>query len=108
LLVKVTANVTGHPKTDELTALAKKARPDIDPPLLYRNTFSVANGGGGPYPDVESAAKAWAADNGKAAREALDKGATELAQRIVADLEAARAKVQATEAAASASAPAAK
>jgi hypothetical protein len=99
-LINVKADVTGHPKTDELTALAKKARPDIDPPLLYRNTFSVANGGGGPYPDKETAAKAWADNNGKAARDALNKGAAELAQRIVADLEAARARAQATEAAA--------
>jgi hypothetical protein len=102
-LIKVNAAVTGHPKTDELTALAKQARPDIDPPLLYRNTFAVANGGGGPYPTPEAAANAWAENNGKTAREALTKGADDLAKRIVADLEAARARVQSTESSAGSS-----
>src|SRR5215472_17933947 len=32
-LIKITAVVTGHPKTEELVAVARQARPDIDPPL---------------------------------------------------------------------------
>jgi len=94
-LMKVNAEVTGHPRTDELTALAKQARPDLDPPLLYRNSFLVANGAGGPFANQAAAAKAWADNNGKTAREALDKGAADLAKRIAADLELARANAKA-------------
>jgi len=102
LRIKVTALVTGHPKTDELVAVAKQARPDIDPPLLYRNTFIVSNGAGGPFANRDAAAKAWADDNGKKAREALDQGAADLAERLATDLERARARARAAEAAATA------
>src|SRR5215472_12230104 len=77
-LIKITAVVTGHPKTEELVAVARQARPDIDPPLLYRKAFFVTNGAGGPFANREAAAKAWADNNGKIAREALDKGAVNL------------------------------
>ena len=93
-LVKVTAAVTGYPKTEELSAIAKRARPDANPPLLYRNDFSVMNGMGLPKSDRPTAAKAWAENNGKAARDALGKAAADLAKRIAADLESARAKAK--------------
>jgi hypothetical protein len=93
--VKVKATVTGYPKTPELSTVAKKARPDTDPPLLYRNDFSAATGIGKPYPSPAAAASAWAEDNGKAARAALNSGAADLAKRIAADLELARANYRA-------------
>jgi len=103
-LVKVKASVTGYPRTPELSAVAKKARPDTDPPLLYRNDFLVANSSGKSYPTPAAAAEAWAQDNGKAARAALDNGASDLAKRIAADLALARANYQAGAAAAPAAA----
>jgi hypothetical protein len=108
-LVKVSAAVTAYPKTDDLVAVAKKVRPDIDPPLLYRNDFQVAKGGSGLFPNAEAAAKAWSDNNGKVARDALNKGAAELAKRIAADLETARTRAQTADAAALApTAPAAR
>ena len=98
-LVKVKATVTGHPRTPELSSVAKKARPDTDPPLLYRNDFLVANSSGRSYPTPAAAADAWAEDKGKAARAALNNGAADLARRIAADLELARANYQASSAA---------
>jgi len=95
-LIKVKAAVTGYPKTEELSAIAKQARPNTDPPLLYRNDFSVMNGMGQPKSDRSTAAKAWAENNGKAARDALGKAASDLAKRIAADLESARANAKAT------------
>src|SRR5207302_8421988 len=95
---KVKAAVTGYPKTEELSAIAKQARPDTDPPLLYRNDFSVMNGMGQRKSDRPTTAKAWAENNGKAARDALGKAASDLANRLAADLESARANAKAASA----------
>jgi hypothetical protein len=104
--IKVKAAVTGYPKTEELSAIAKQARPDTDPPLLYRNDFSVMNGMGQRKSDRPTAAKAWAENNGKAARDALGQAASDLAKRIAADLESARANAKAAASASTATASA--
>jgi hypothetical protein len=95
-LVRVVAVATGYPKTEELTALAKQSRPDLWPPLLYRAGFYVTNGLAQGKLDRDAAVKAWADNKGQAAREALSKGAADLAKRIATDLESARAQPRAT------------
>jgi len=95
-LVRVAAVATGYPKTEELTALARQSRPDLWPPLLYRAGFSVTNGLAQGTLDRDAAVEAWADNKGRAAREALSKGAADLAKRIAMDLESARVQPRAT------------
>lgn len=88
--MRVKATATGYPKTVELVALAKNARPDTDPSMLYRNDFLVEKALVGAYSDPAARGKAWGAEGGKLAREALNSATAELASRIAKDLESAR------------------
>lgn len=90
--IKISSTVNGYANNEELKAIAKNANPDIEKPLLYKNSFAFSQPFQGEYTDSAQASKAWNNNNAEQVKTALTMGVTELAKMVATDLEIARAQ----------------